>query len=361
MKLHFISCVPDDLRFTWEVRVFLSNLRSNNYSNLARILVYKNPGNSGKNDKIWKELEEDYPESKIFYYEDTENVINIIKIFNYIPLLRLYVLKRHFQEYDLSKDAIFYCDSDIIFHKYLDFSKFLEDDINYLSWTGSPDRTSNYIWSDYIDGKEKDVIPEKLEKYKKLDVLNQMGELSSLSRDILVANKERTGGAQYLLKNIDYTFWEDCLNLCCSLRYFLHREINPEFFQSEDKGIQSWCSDMWAVLYTLWKRNKITECPRELDFSWATDELSSLDNTYILHNAGVTSDSKIRRRIDKEEIEGKAFYKGNWDKVTPYESLEYLESIINDPISSLYCTAVYVKEIIKSYEKKSEIEVLHHA
>ena len=349
MKLNIISAVPDDQRFIWEVKVFLSNLRSHDYSKLARILVYKNPGNKGKNDKLWEELESSFPESKFFFYQDKDNLINLINIFNYIPLLRLYVLKKHFEEYDLS-EAIFYCDSDIIFHKKLDFEQFLQDDINYLSWTGSPDRTSNYIWSEYLDSKEKDVLPKKLESFRKRDILNEMGELCGISRKVIVDNKLNTGGAQYLLKGIDSQFWDDCLNSCMNIRYFLNREINPEFFESENTGYQSWCADMWAVLYNLWKRNKITSCPKELDFAWATDELSVLENTYILHNAGVTSDSVIRRRIDKEEIDAPAFYKGTWTSKSPIEEKTYLESIINNPISSLYCTSIYVKEILKSYE-----------
>jgi len=296
-------------------------------------------------------IKKQYPEANIYQYADDDNIEHIMRVFNYIPLLRLYTLYKHFLKFPHLKDeAIFYCDSDILFLKPLDFSPFLNDDVNYLSWTGRADRTYNYIWADYFDNKIEDVLPEKLNNYKKLDVLDEIARLCGINRQICVENRMNSGGAQYLLKNITHTFWEKCLNNCCAVRRYLHKEINPQFFSSEDKGFQSWCADMWSVLYTLWANKAKTECPVELDFAWATDEISTTGDKYILHNAGVTSDAKIRRVWDKIEVEAPAFFKGNYvdNKKTPFQDTEYLNSIINNPTSSLYCTSTYTKEILET-------------
>lgn len=100
----------------------------------------------------------------------------------------------------MSDKAIFYCDSDILFTEKFDIQRFVEDDICYLS------DTINYIGAEYFDSRIKNVIPSKLEEYKSRDILNEVASLVGISRKVCEANEYDSGGAQYLLKNIDYLF-----------------------------------------------------------------------------------------------------------------------------------------------------------
>ena len=95
----------------------------------------------------------------------------------------------------------------------------LDGDINYLSDTNS------YISASYFDSKFKDVIPEKLEKYKSIDVLNQAANILGINRQICEENNLHSGGTQYLLKNTNAEFWETIFNKCIPLLTYL-RNIN---------------------------------------------------------------------------------------------------------------------------------------
>jgi hypothetical protein len=353
-ELKIISVVDNHPRFVWEVDTFLTNLEKFGYEDKAQILIFCRE-NEDVNEG-WLELIEKFGEKfvEFYFYEDTHRIQSVYTNLRYIPLLRLYTLREHFKAHpELVEDAIFYCDSDIVFLKYLDFSPFLDDDINYLSWTGSPDRLSNYIWSDYFDSKIKDVLPDKLKDYQKIDVLQSTSSLCGINRRICEDNRLCTGGAQYLLKNITSEFWNDCFESCCTIRVYLREFINIEYFKNEDAGFQSWCADMWALLWHLWKRGDKTICPSELDFSWSTDLIDN--KNYILHNAGITGDSKIRTRIKDSEgnnimIDAPAFYKGNYATNPP--DMETLLEIINHPISKTYYTSVYCEEILNSFKTK---------
>jgi len=53
------------------------------------------------------------------------------------------------------------------------------------------------------------VLPDKLEAYKKIDVLCIIAtEMCGITREIAEANNVSFRSAQYLLKNIDGAFWE---------------------------------------------------------------------------------------------------------------------------------------------------------
>lgn len=330
-QLQILSCQPNDSYFLWQLRVQLYNFRKYGYSKDYRILVWKHNNRDKGEDFMpqWQALEADYPEAKFFYYEDTDGGLSrTISTYNYIPLLRPWLLQKHFSEYpELQKDAILYLDSDVVFTKSLDFSPFLDDDICYLSDTRS------YISAQYFDSKIKDVLPDRLEDYKKIDVLEESCKLMGISREIAESNQESSGGAQYLLKNIDATFWEEVFLGCIKIGVQL-RSINRRFFKDEDAGFQSWCRDMWAVLWNIWKRGMKTECPRELDFCWATDDISKWDRVYLYHDAGAST-RPVREGhmlFHKRELR----YLNN--EVSPLqEDLSF--------VSSEYCSKNYVREI----------------
>jgi hypothetical protein len=254
----------------------------------------------------------------------------------YIPVLRPYTLWRHWKENpSLSDKAIFYCDSDVLFTEHFDVQKYIDDDVCYLSDTHS------YISASYFDSKVKDVLPEKLEEYKTRDILAEIGSVIGISREEAEQKDKDSGGAQYLLKNIDAAFWSKVMNDCILIRSYLQR-INKEFFENENKGFQSWCADMWAVLWNLWVREKEVKVIDEMGFSWAPDPITKLETHPILHNAGITG----------THMDGYAcFYKGKYHKGGDPTKDSHLYVVLNDEKSKPRCTWYYANELKKLSNK----------
>ena len=331
-ELKFICVQPDDAYYLWQVHAWIENLRELGHSDKATILVFT-PSFREKNEK-WDELATLYPEAEFKFYKDEHGVSDFLKV--YIPVLRPYCLMRYFRETpDMVSKAVFYCDSDIQFTESFNISEFINDDVNYLSDTNS------YINSDYFDSKVKDVLPEKLEEYKQMDVLAQLGSLIGITRETAENNKLNSGGAQYLLKNVDGAFWNKVLNDCIIIRSYLMK-INKEFFGSEDKGFQSWCADMWAVLWNLWLREQETKVVPELDFAWAPDPISKLEKCTIYHNAGISSDYQDGCPV---------FYKGKYHLgANPFND-PHMEFVYNNEKSKTKCTHFYVTKLLNLKEK----------
>lgn len=343
----FLSSQPNDLQFIWQLDIQLHNFRT--LGLLAKhdyhITVWNNTKRAGGKmfAKEWMDLQLKYRSTRAkfyFYNEDKGSLSDCIVKFGYPSLVRPWVLSNHFSKYPELKDkAIFYTDQDVLFTKYPHFLDGLkDDDINYLS------ETRHYIAASYFDSKVRDVKPEMLEQYKTIDPLQMCMNEVGLNRSVADENELNSGGAQYLLKNIDAKFWYDVFKACIDVKGVL-RGINAVYFESEDKGFQSWCADMWAVLWNLWKRDAKTLCPPEMNFAWATDLIEKIDQVYLFHNAGVTPDS-----VKHKDKFHKLFYKGVADYVnnvkTPFEHE-------HDYVSREFCSAFYVDVIeeVKEYRK----------
>jgi hypothetical protein len=283
----------------------------------------------------WKQIEDLYPEASFNYYKDVDNVSKLLGI--YIPILRPYCLMKYFKEHpEMVSKAVFYCDSDILFTDRFDVSQFVDDDVNYLSDTNS------YINSSYFDSKVKDVLPEKLEGYKQRDILNEATSLVGINREIAEEYKDHSGGAQYLLKNIDAAFWDKVLTDCINIRVHL-MNVNKHFFENESKGFQSWCADMWAVLWNLWLREQETKVVPEMEFAWATDPITKLDRCTIYHNAGVTGEQMGTYP---------AFYKGKYHTgIDPFTDMKHLKKVLEHEESKKHCTHFYVTKLLELKEK----------
>ena len=323
---------PDDTYYLWQVHAWMENLQELGLSDKAISLVFT-PKNRKKNEK-WDELAKLYPEAEFKFYTDLNGLDPLLK--TYIPVLRPYCLMRYFRENpDMVSKAVFYCDCDVQFTDKFDLSEFLEDDINYLSDTNS------YINAKYFDSKIKDVLPEKLEEYKTRDVLAEVTSLVGITREICEANNEHSGGAQYLLKNIDGAFWEKVIGDCINIRRYL-QNVNKQFFKDENAGFQSWCADMWAVLWNIWMREQETKVIKELDFAWAPDPIEKLKTHSIFHNAGITGDY-----MDNCPM----FYKGKYHQgANPFND-SHLMTVYNNETSKKKCTYFYVSKLLKLNNK----------
>lgn len=278
--MRFISAQPASTYYAWQVEVMINNFMEMGINpNHIDIVCWKQ---NGVVPEEWLKLANGYPARFFFYNDERETK-------HYISSIRPNILKQHFKaNEELSEDVIFYHDCDVVFTNRINFDKYLSDD----RWYGSDCRW--YISHDYIVGKGE-------------DILDKMCEIVSIPKEIVKGNELNSIGAQYIMKGIDWKFWEDVERDCetlfkeiTELNNIKKRE-NPSYHE-----LQIWCADMWAVLWNGWKRSYETVCDKDLEFSWGTSTEGDWNRLNIFHNAGVVSGN-----------DG-LFYKANYINRYPY-------------------------------------------
>lgn len=282
-SINFISSQPYESYFLWQLELQFYNflnlgISSDNIFSLS-------PESDTLQDVNSMSLT-NHP--KILFFKDSREKSL------YASSLRPNLIKKHLlANPEIYNNPIFYHDSDIIFRELPDFKTMLEDDIWYVSDTRS------YMDSNFI----KRFGGEKL--------LFKMSEVVGLSPEIIKKNDGHVGGAQYLMKNTSYNFWDkvekDSEKLFNLLEEF-NNEMAEDFYlktgrkKSEYNGIQPWCADMWAVLWNAWLFGFKTKISAELDFCWADDPIDHWNKKKILHYTGVKKEN-----IDKD-FNKKAYY-----------------------------------------------------
>ena len=327
-----IAAQPHDLYFLWQTHLFVESCIENGWKEEdIHLLVYK-PKNSSIDAK-WNILKEHYPNLGVFFYEDNgvENLLGI-----YIPVLRPHIIHQHFLAFpELEKQTIIYTDCDILWTGKNGVDGLLQNDICYVSDAHS------YMNATYFDNKINDCLPEKKGALSKIDIVEQLANIVGIDKAIIRENNLNTGGVQYILKNIPTDFWRKVREDCISIRLYL-MNLNKRFFASEAKGIQSWCSDLWAMQYNLWGYNKEVKVVKEMDFAWAPDNIKKLKEINILHNAGIAS-------IDQGGYP--CFYKGKYvNGLNPFTDPQ-IEEILNNEESKKHCTWYYAYKLKQLGEK----------
>jgi hypothetical protein len=271
-NLRYICVQPRLLYYAWQVEVMINNFLKHGINpNNIDILVAWNPNDLTTsvqaNVDAWNKLAVHYNSVRFFFYQDTRQ-----QPIHYISSIRPNVLKQHFKEHpELESEAIFYHDCDVVFTRKPDFNAFLNDNIWYLS------NTNSYINYDYIISKGQDVY-------------NKMCEIVQINPLIPRLMNSNSGGAQYLMKNVDWRYWEKVEQ--DSEKLFKEiTELNNQKKTNDPKyhELQIWCADMWAVLWNGWLAGNETKVIPEMDFSWVTDASSRWNETTIYHNAGAVS------------------------------------------------------------------------
>ena len=287
-----VICVqPCITYYAWQIEVMLHNFASLNMQVFdIRCLFAYNKTESDWEEKvaIIKKVEEKYKLiAKFFYYEDTREYP-----ISYISSIRPNVLKQHFREYpELKNRTIFYHDCDILFTKFPEFIRDCsEDDDN---WYVSD--TKSYIGYKYIVSKGE-------------SVLDKMCDIVGISKKVVKENEDQSGGAQYIMKGVDWVFFEkmerDCEKLFKEINSYSNSKKREDPTYHE---LQIWCADMWAMLWGAWMRGYKTKIIPEMDFCWATDDIHIWDERNIFHNAGVVDGQKST-----------LFYKGEFTNQLPY-------------------------------------------
>lgn len=258
--MRYICAQPATKYYVWQVEVMINNFIKNgiNPNNIDIVCV-----KYGNIPEEWTKLANNYA-ARFFFYDD------IRESHNYVSSIRPNILKQHFFKHPyLSEETIFYHDCDMVFTKPVNFEKFKNDNIFY----GSDTRW--YIAHDYIISKGE-------------DILDKMCEIVNIDKQLVKDNELNSIGAQYIMKNIGYEFWEKVEN--DSERLF--KEITDlnnikKLEKPEYHELQIWCADMWAVLWNIWKLGIKTECHDDLLFAWGNSSVDEWDKLNIFHNAGV--------------------------------------------------------------------------
>lgn len=301
-QLRFICAQPANDYYAWQVEVMINNFIdvgiNPNFIDIVCIIE------NGIVPEKWSKLANYYNYVRFFFYNDTR------KTKYYPSSTRPNALKQHWlARPELAKNHIFYHDCDIVFTKPIKWDMFLLDD----KWYGSDTRW--YISHDYIISKG-------------VDVLDKMCEIIGIDKQIIKENELNCIGAQYLLKDIDWHFWEkveydserlfkEITDLNNYKTFLDNQKLNEE--KQEGKlerppyhPLQIWCADMWAVLWNGWKMGKVTVCSNDLQFAWATSGEDEWNKYNIFHNAGVTDD--IKATTNNEGL----FYKADYMNKMPF-------------------------------------------
>lgn len=310
-QLRFVSAQPATLYYAWQVEVMINNFMEMGVNpNHIDVVCWKQ---NGVIPDEWRKLAERYP-VRFFFYDETRETRN------YISSIRPNILKQHWEKYpELKDETIFYHDSDIIFTKPI--SEWITDEmISDDKWYGSDTRW--YIAHSYIKGKGQDVIDE-------------MCKIMDLPESLIEENELNTIGAQYLMKGIDFDFWDRVERDCETLfKDITALNIQKKREDPTHHELQIWCADMWAVLWGAWRLGYETICHTNFDFSWGTSTESDYHRLNIMHNAGVTNGTSG------------LFYKAQFMNELPYgKNLE-----INEGTASSH-----YYQWIKKTESKSKI------
>lgn len=293
--MKFICVQPDSNYYLWQCKVLLNNFRRLGIEQDAILLFcYYH--------QVSTELKElqGKTTARIHFYQDDR----IDK--SYIPSIRPCLLKQFYSEnLWLEQEDVLYHDCDIVFRKLPDFDLMKESKL-YLS------DTISYIGSKYIISKSQELF-------------ERMCLVVGVDPALVDNNHNNSGGAQYFFKKglIDYQYWDKVERDCIAL-YALMR--STESIYSPHHPIQSWCSDMFSVLWNALQKGMQCEVHKELSFCWPTDRINAWDGVKIYHNAGVSGDRK------------ELFWKAGYINVNPLgEDLSY--------VSKDFCSFKYVEEI----------------
>jgi hypothetical protein len=319
----FVSAQPDVPYFIWQSKLYIHNFISKgiNPSNIHVVFGLVNNNHT--------------PSSESLKLKDmgvnVHHFIDERKKKNYIPSIKPFLISKWIEKNPKNGKLFFLHDADIIFNRLPNFKEMLNDEHIYLS------DTVGYIGYDYIiDCCRRYESHHKT--CQKNQLLEEMAKVIGLEVNVIKENRNNAGGGQYLIKNTDHEIWYkiylDSIELYNQMLNFQNR------FPISPGEIQFWTAEMWSLLWNLWLNNHKTIITKELDFSWATDNVDVYEKKPILHMAGITDDLKKTK-----------FYKGEYINDDPIEKLRNNPKHF-DYIESNSSTVKYI-EVIKSFIGKT--------
>ena len=284
-SIRYLCAQPATPYYAWQIETMLANFYAMGINPNQIDIVCEKPGCQVPPD--WQRLAETYP-SRFFFYCDRRQTKH------YISSIRPNILRQHWEAHpEMEGDTIFYHDCDMIFTQ--PPSQWISKElISDKIWYGSDVKW--YIGYPYIISKGEDIA-------------QAMFDIMHIDGDEVMQRSDDGGdiGAQYLMKGVDASFWyaveqkSEVLFKEISALNAAKKLDEPSYHE-----IQIWTADMWALLWTAWKRGITTKIDKAFDFAWGTSGIKEIDTCNIMHNAGVTTDSTG------------LFYKANYIDRFPY-------------------------------------------
>lgn len=301
----FLSAQPDEDYFIWQLELQLYNFQKLKIAPEQVQVLIGFDENRGLNSKF-ADFIKGNNQVQFFIYPDTRE----LKF--YPSSLRPHIIKKHISANPfLEREVIFYHDSDIIFRELPNFDQMIVNDIWYLS------NAKSYLDSTYLKAKGESLF-------------ENMCSIVNISPNMVVANDNNVGGAQYLLKNTTYEFWDKVEQDCVKLYFILniYEKLNDKIIGLNPKDsvpIQAWCSDMWALLWNSWRFGYKTQIHDDLDFCWPHEDISRWYKTKIYHDAGVLED-QADKYFCKSLFKNKSPFFEDFSKVISHScSYKYVE------------------------------------
>jgi hypothetical protein len=268
----FLSVQPDEYYFKWQLELQICN-----FNNLAvspgqiHILIGYNP-RVGLSPDFTRLISHNKDKACFFVYPDDRQTPE------YKPSIRPHLIAKHLTQFPaLERETIFYHDSDIVFNQLPDFGQLTTGQDWYVS------DTRDYLDSHYI------------RQHGNEDLFKEMCNIVDISSDVVEFGDEHCGGSQYVLKSTTVAFWKkvekDAEALYRVMEAHNRKAAEKEYItsgrrRSQFHGIQSWCADMWSLLWNALRDGFVVRISHELDFCWANDPRKRLDTCKILHYTG---------------------------------------------------------------------------
>lgn len=266
--MKYLITQPAIKYYEWQIEVSVNSLLENGVDP-GDIHIVSGMQNGIVSDGFLK-LQEKHPDIVWAFYHDNRSE----RSKKYVPSIRPHLNKKHWRKHpELQDEVIMYMEADTILIKPIP-KRFELTDKWFLS------DTTSYIGHDYIVSKDQ-------------RFLDLFCGIVKIDPEVVKANQKGSGGAQYIMKGLTEYYWEKVERDCVEI-YIQGSKLNQEIKAQDPEWheLQIWTACMWAHLWNGWLLGHQTECPKELDFTWATDPKENIEKNRIYHNAGVTVDHK---------------------------------------------------------------------
>ncbi len=287
--IRFVSAQPDTPHFIWQCHVYLHNFLAKGIQPQQCVALFSRDPAQEPSPQL-RNLQSHFPEVDIQIYPDTRDADGQ----RYTASIQPHLIVRAYEEYpDWNDRLMFFHDGDIVFRRLPNFNhmlrthpgcSLLSDTISYIGYTYLHDCCEK------IRQENPALPPDHL--------LQCMANVVGIDIDVIKENEPCSGGAQYLLRDVDRDYWEkvyyDSVQLASLFRSYnrLYNLKNPT-----SEYIQTWTAGMWAYLWNLWWRGHRTVIHQEMDFQFSNE--STNESKTILHMAGLPDKLKATH-FDKQ-------------------------------------------------------------
>ena len=300
MKLKILLAQPGNVtRFKWELEVLLTNLKELNFPLKDVILLFASP-----DSKFETYFENEYGVEAHTYPDNREDK-------SYIPSIRAYLWIQYLKEdYRREEEDYLYIDSDVIFRELPD----VPTDLSPNKWYCAD--TTGYTNYTYV--KTRPYGHELVAKFN---------EIVGVSEESVKVIDKAMGGAQWYMSHPAVAYWEKSEKDMLAMKHWL--DTIPEKTNANkdlDGGFQIWVAEMESMVWNLAYFGIEPVIDKQLEFTWATDNVDTWYKNKLYHNAGATADNKdlfFKGDYIWKEPYGEDFSYVNPDKA----SIKYVEAI----------------------------------